>query len=145
MPRPLDRLLFEQVFTSLRQAFPFCSAVSSSKLLTITLHTKQCVKTHSVSTHIAAPASSLCKLWMSCSDIHEDVLTAMYSLVEHTLADWPADKDKPPDQHYQMLLLRAISIILLNPWIDDDQTGRRSALCLALCQPLSCSKWSSTG
>lgn len=92
---------------------------------------------------------------MSCSDIQGDVLTAMYSLVDHTLADWPADKDKPPDQHYQMLLLRAISIILLNPWIDDDQIGRRcicplpcsvsvTALCSALCQPLSFSKWSST-
>ena len=116
-----------------------CSAVSSSKLLTITLHTKQCVKTHSVSTHIAAPASSLCKLWMSCSDIQGDVLTAMYSLVDHTLADWPADKDKAPDQHYQTLLLRAVSIILLNPWIDDDQTGRRSALCPALpCPALPC-------
>ena len=49
----------------------------------------------------------------------------MHSLVDHALVAWPADDDKPPDQHYQALLLRAISIILLNPWIDDDQTGRR--------------------
>ena len=125
MPRPLDRLLVEQVLTSLRQAHPFCSAVSSSKLLTISLHNKRCVKHHSVSIHKPTAAPSLCKLWMSCSDIQGDVLTAMYSLVDHALADWPADKDNPPDQHYQTLLLRAISIILLNPWVDDDQTGRR--------------------
>ncbi len=49
----------------------------------------------------------------------------MHSLVHHALVAWPADDDEPPDQHYQALLLRAISVILLNPWIDDDQTGRR--------------------
>ena len=52
----------------------------------------------------------------------------MHSLVHHALVSWPADEDEPPDQHYQALLLRAISIILLNPWIDDDQTGRRCLL-----------------
>ncbi len=66
----------------------------------------------------------------SCSAVQGDVLTAMHSLVDHALVAWPADDDEPPDQHYQALLLRAISIILLNPWIDDDQTGRR---CLSLC------------
>ncbi len=49
----------------------------------------------------------------------------MHSLVHYALVAWPADDDEPPDQHYQALLLRAISIVLLNPWIDDDQTGRR--------------------
>ncbi len=49
----------------------------------------------------------------------------MHSLVHHALVAWPAADDEPPDQHYQALLLRASSIILLNPWIDDDQTGRR--------------------
>lgn len=51
----------------------------------------------------------------------------MYNLAEQTTADWQSavDNHKPPDQHYQALLLRAISIILLNPWVDDDQTGRR--------------------
>ena len=61
----------------------------------------------------------------SCSAVQGDVLTAMHSLVDHALVAWPSDDDEPPDQHYQALLLRAISIILLNPWIDDDQTGRR--------------------
>ncbi len=61
----------------------------------------------------------------SCSAVQGDVLTAMHSLVHDALVAWPADDDEPPDQHYQALLLRAISIILLNPWIDDDQTGRR--------------------
>ena len=61
----------------------------------------------------------------SCSAVQGDVLTAMHSLVHCALVAWTAEDDATPDQHYQALLLRAISIVLLNPWIDDDQTGRR--------------------
>ena len=51
----------------------------------------------------------------------------MYNLTEQMSADWQStvDNHEIPDQNYQALLLQAISIILLNPWVDDDQTGRR--------------------
>jgi len=60
-----------------------------------------------------------------CSDVQGDVLTAMYSLADHTLADWQSNKDRLSDQHYHALLVRATGIILLNPWVEDDQSGRR--------------------
>lgn len=67
------------------------------------------------------------QLFTAFSDIQRDVLTAMYNLTEQMSADWKSavDNHEPPDQNYQALLLQAISIILLNPWVDDDQTGRR--------------------
>ena len=51
----------------------------------------------------------------------------MSILVQHTLADWQASSagDAAPDEHYQAMVLQAVSIMLLNPWLDDDQTGRR--------------------
>lgn len=64
-------------------------------------------------------------VFTSLSAVQGDVLTAMHSLVHCALVAWTAEDDATPDQHYQALLLRAISIVLLNPWIDDDQTGRR--------------------
>ena len=60
----------------------------------------------------------------------------MYSLANRMLADWHSSSSNGqlPDEHFQTLLLRAVSILLLNPWVDDDQTGRRCAghVCLQL-------------
>ena len=51
----------------------------------------------------------------------------MYSLADRMLANWQTSSSNGqlPDEHFQALLLRAVSILLLNPWVDDDQTGRR--------------------
>lgn len=51
----------------------------------------------------------------------------MSMLAQQTLADWQAySKDNSsPDEHYQSMVLQAFIILLLNPWIDDDQIGRR--------------------
>ena len=48
-------------------------------------------------------------------------------LVQHSLADWQAcgGNQDLPDEHYQSTVLWAVSILLLNPWLDNDQTGRR--------------------
>ena len=64
-----------------------------------------------------------------CSKVQAHVLSSMHSLTDDMLVEWhsASSKDQQPDEHYQGLLLRAVSIILLNPWVDDDQTGRRYA------------------
>ena len=53
----------------------------------------------------------------------------MNSLAERMLSDWQSSSSNGqlPDEHFQALLLRAVSTLLLNPWVDDDQTGRRCA------------------
>ena len=72
-----------------------------------------------------------------CSGIQADVLTDMCSLAERMLLSWQASSSNGqlPDEHFQALLLRAVSILLLNPWVDDDQAGRRYAchVCVQVC------------
>ena len=86
----------------------------------------------------------------ACSCVQADVLADMYSLGERMLANWQSSSNsgqadwqsnrqssshsgQVPDEHFQALLLRAVSILLLNPWVDDDQTGRRHARHLNAC------------
>ena len=57
-----------------------------------------------------------------------NTLNEMHSLSDHMLASWQSDSNgQVPDEHFQALLLRAVGILLLNPWVDDDQVGRRCA------------------
>ena len=67
----------------------------------------------------------------ACSCVQADVLADMYSLADRMQADWHFNGNswQIPDEHFQALLLRAVSILLLNPWVDDDQIGRRCARC----------------
>ena len=89
-----------------------------------------CINPWALSAHIDMP-------W--CSNVQAHVLSDMFSLTDHMLADWRSGSStsQQPDEHYQALLLRAVSIILLNPWVDDDQTGRRCNCC-ALSQLHAC-------
>ena len=61
----------------------------------------------------------------------------MYSLADCMLLNWQmsSSNGQLPDEHFQALLLRAVSILLLNPWVDDDQNGRRYAahICVQVC------------
>ena len=63
----------------------------------------------------------------ACSDLQSELLSEMSMLVQHSLADWQAcgGNQDLPDEHYQSTVLWAVSILLLNPWLDNDQTGRR--------------------
>lgn len=67
------------------------------------------------------------QIFLSLSTVQAEVLSDMSSLTDHMLAGWRSGSStaQQPDEHYQALLLRAVSIILLNPWVDDDQIGRR--------------------
>lgn len=62
-----------------------------------------------------------------CSDLQSELLSEMCMLVQHSVADWQAlgGNSDAPDEHYQLMVLCAMSVMLLNPWLDDDQTGRR--------------------
>ncbi|KAL3161776.1 hypothetical protein ABBQ38_008870 [Trebouxia sp. C0009 RCD-2024] len=63
----------------------------------------------------------------SLSGMQADMLKEMHSLSDRMLASWQSSSSNGqlPDEHFQALLLRAVSILLLNPWVDDDQVGRR--------------------
>lgn len=86
------------------------------------VHNSPCASTHKASNCIHVCGLTL--IVHGCSDLQSELLSEMSMLVQHSLADWQACSG-PPDEHYQSTMLWALSILLLNPWLDNDQTGRR--------------------
>ena len=75
-----------------------------------------------------------------CSHMQSVVMTDMHTLSGSMLDDTQSScsKKQLPNEHDQSRLLSAVSILLLSPWVDDDQMGRRCACCcfnplLSLC------------